>query len=138
MNRTTPLPLSSSSFFNVVVSPSLVWISPPKPSRSMTWPTATFLLDGAAAGGGEAAAAAGAAGFSSSFLAAGSGFLDLAGLPGLVAFFAAGAGAGGGCGALRLRSSTGMVVALCKAGDAGFKFKQEQMAWEGGRGVREV
>lgn len=43
VNRTTPDLLSSTSFFNVVLSPSLVSTSPPKLSKEMVSPTVTAL-----------------------------------------------------------------------------------------------
>lgn len=43
MNNTTPVLLSSMRFFSVVFSPSLVSISPPKPSRVMKSATATLV-----------------------------------------------------------------------------------------------
>ncbi len=101
VNSTTPDLLSSTSFFSVVLSPSLVSTSPPKSSRLTTSPTATCLA--LLAGTGEAAAAAG------SFLGAAA-FLGATAVLGAAAVAFLGRGAGAGSGALRLRSVGGIAT----------------------------
>lgn len=111
MKRTTPALLLSTSSFRVVLSPSLVSTSPPKPSRLMVSPLAalTFLSEPLAATGFSFSTGS-STGFSGAALA---GFPLTALLTFSVAFATLeeaflGAGAGAGSGALRLRSSTGI------------------------------
>ena len=93
VKRTTPDLLSSISFFNVTISPSLVSTSPPKPSTVIVSPAATFLP------------------LAAELLVEESFFLleveDLTEL----AFFTGGGGGAVSAGALRLRSST--ILAVC-------------------------
>lgn len=121
MNSTTPDLLSSTSFLRLVFWPSLVSTSPPKLSRSMTSPTATFLPSSffSALATSSSALAGAARATASSTLSAtlAAAFLGLpaGGLALDAAFFlGAGAGAGGGAGALRLRSSTGMMMMMMR------------------------
>lgn len=114
MNSTTPALLSSTSALRVVLTPSLVSISPPKPSRLIVSPTAGL----AASDEPLVVLATTAATFSLTasltLVAALAGLV--AGLAVLVVFLRAG-GAGGGAGAsLRLRSSIGMM------GDGGMRY----------------
>ena len=95
VKRTTPALLASTSFCNVVFSPSLVSISPPKPARVILLPEATELAEGAPF--------AGSAGLSTVTS------LTLAAAAFAGAFLGGGAGAAS-AGALRLRNSTIMML----------------------------
>lgn len=108
VNRTTPDLLSSTSFFNVVFSPSWVSTSPPKLSKEMVSPTVTAL---------EAEAAPLVLLPVIASLA-----LSTALLIGFD-FFLEGGGAGGSAAGLRLRNST-MIddgQAICIRYDVGLK-----------------
>lgn len=97
---TTPDLLSSTRAFRVVLLPSWVSISPPKPSRATTSPTTGF------AGLDEPLASAALAAFADLPFTVS---LTLAAtFETLVCFLVGGSGAGAG--ALRLRSSTGMAT----------------------------
>ena len=119
VKTTTPALLSSTRALRLVLTPSLVSTSPPKPSSEMMSPTWGLPVTGkplvAGASAGAAGASAGAAlggrprGLTASLTFA-------ATLATLDCFFAAG-GSGGGAGALRLRSSTG--ISAMGGGDSG-------------------
>ena len=105
VKRTTPDLLSSTSFFNVTFTPSLVSTSPAKPSMVIISPAATFLTVAAERFVNEWA-----------FL------LEVEDLT-EVAFFTGGGGGGASAGALRLRSSTILPLCACSMKKVQFKGK---------------
>lgn len=101
MKRATPALLSSTRALRVVVVPSLSVTSPPKPSRVMMSPTA-----GAALAASDEPLVLATAAVAFSFTSSLTSLAFEATLVALVGFLL---GAAGGGGALRLRSSMGML-----------------------------